>query len=216
MSVAIKICGLTTPEAVRATADARADFAGFMFAESRRLVTLSDAASLAAALPPSVRRVAVTVDADDATLDAIVAALRPQALQLHGHESPARVAAVKARTGLTVIKALPVASAADLDAAAAYDDADWLLLDSAPAAGAPRGGSGRTFDWALLGGRRFARPWMLSGGLTPENVAAALAQTHAPAVDVSSGVESAPGVKDPARIARFADAVRAAVSGPVS
>ena len=158
------------------------------------------------------RKVALSVDADDALHAAIVDALAPDMLQLHGHETPERVAALKARFGLPVMKALPVETAADLAAIAAYQGiADWLLFDArAPKDATRPGGLGKPFDWTLLKALDPGLPFMLSGGLEPGNVGQALAVTRAPAVDVSSGVEVRPGVKDPSRIRAFIRAVREA------
>jgi phosphoribosylanthranilate isomerase len=163
-------------------------------------------------LPPRVRRVAVLVDPDDELLEALLARFRPDLLQLHGRESPARAAAIRARFSVPLIKAIAVREARDVDAANAYEDvAEWLMFDAKP----PRedalpGGNAARFDWSLLAGRSWRRPWFLSGGLDPANVAEAIARTGAAAVDVSSGVEHQPGRKDPARIVAFLDAVRAA------
>ena len=216
MSIAVKICGLNSPDAVDAAAGA--DFAGFVFfARSPRHVTPETAGLLAARLPAQVRRVAVTVDADDETLDAIVVGLRPSLIQLHGRETPARAAAIRQRLGVGVIKVLALAAPADLDAAEAFTTAaDWLMFDAKPP---PRpdalpGGNAVSFDWRILAGRSFALPWLLSGGLDPGNVAAAIATSGAVAVDVSSGVESTPGRKDPARIAAFLAAARGAAARP--
>lgn len=210
MSVAVKICGLNDPAAVAAAAEA--DFAGFVFfPRSPRHLEPEAAGALAAALPARVRRVAVTVDADDASLAAIVAGLRPDLIQLHGRETPARAAEIRGRFGVATIKALAIAEPQDLDAAAIYDDAiDWLLFDARPPArpDALPGGNAVSFDWRMLTGRVFARPWFLSGGLGPANVRAAIAASGAAAVDVSSGVEAAPGRKDPGLIASFLRAVR--------
>lgn len=203
--VRVKICGLRSPADVAAAAAAGAAYAGFVFfAGSPRNLSLAEARAAALAAPPGLAKVALTVDADDATLDAIVAEVPLDMLQLHGQESPARVAAVRARHGLPVIKSVGLASAADL---AALDTmlpaADMILVDARPAPGALPGGNGVRFDWRLLSGRRWPKPWMLAGGLTPENVAEAVRVTGARQVDVSSGVEAAPGRKDPARIAAF-------------
>lgn len=209
MSVAVKICGLTSREAVDAAA--RADFAGFVFyPRSPRNLTAEAAAQLASALPRHVRRVAVLVDPDDALLRALLARFRPDLLQLHGSETPARAAAIRQGFGLPVIKAIAVRDADDLDRAAAYQDvADWLMFDAKPPrADALPGGNAASFDWDLLAGRSWRRPWFLSGGLDPANVAGAIARTRPDGVDVSSGVEHRPGRKDPARIAAFLDAVR--------
>lgn len=216
--VLVKICGLSTPQTLDATIAAGADLAGFVFfAKSPRHIDLDTARALGEQAAGRIQKVALTVDADDAALAEIVAALRPDMLQLHGHESPERVGAVKARFGLPVIKAIGVASAADVAAARSYDGvADWLLFDAKPAPDATvPGGAGVVFDWELLRNITAAK-WMLSGGLDPENVAAALRQTQAPAVDVSSGVESARGVKDAGKIAAFVAAVRALSSRPAT
>ena len=216
--VLVKICGLSTPQTLDATIAAGADLAGFVFfAKSPRRIEIDMARRLSEQAAGRIQKVALTVDADDAALTEIVAALRPDMLQLHGHESPERVGAVKARFGLPVIKAIGVASAADVAAARSYDGvADWLLFDAKPAPDATvPGGAGVVFDWELLRNITAAK-WMLSGGLDPENVAAALRQTQAPAVDVSSGVESARGVKDAGKIAAFVAAVRALSSRPAT
>jgi phosphoribosylanthranilate isomerase len=216
--VLVKICGLSTPQTLDATIAVGADLAGFVFfAKSPRHIDLDTARALGEQAAGRIQKVALTVDADDAALAEIVAALRPDMLQLHGHESPERVGAVKARFGLPVIKAIGVASAADVAAARSYDGvADWLLFDAKPAPDATvPGGAGVVFDWELLRNISAAK-WMLSGGLDPENVAAALGQTQAPAVDVSSGVESARGVKDAGKIATFVAAVRALSSRPAT
>jgi phosphoribosylanthranilate isomerase len=209
MGVAIKICGITSGAAIRAAATA--EFAGFvLYPPSPRNVTPLEASKLASKLPAGVKRVAVMVDPDDATLRTTFERFKPDFLQLHGSETPARAAAIRAAFGLAIIKAVPVREAADLDAAHAYEDvADWLMFDAKP----PRpdalpGGNAAAFDWGLLRGRTWRRPWFLSGGLTPANVAAAFAATGAPGVDVSSGVEVKPGHKDPAKITAFIAAAR--------
>jgi phosphoribosylanthranilate isomerase len=204
--IRVKICGLRTPADVTAVARAGAAYAGFVFfAKSPRNVTLPEARLAALAAPPGLARVALTVDADDATLDAIVEAVPLDMLQLHGHESPDRVAQVRARYRLPVMKAIGLADESDLPAIFAFSTvADQILIDAKPPRGADLpGGNGLAFDWRLLAGRRWLRPWMLAGGLTAENVAEAVRLTGARQVDVSSGVESAPGVKDAARIAAF-------------
>lgn len=211
MVVQVKICGLTSAAAVRAAATAQ--FAGFVFyPPSPRHRAPEEAYRLAALLPASVKRVAVMVDPDDSMLRETLAAFQPDFLQLHGRETPARVAAIKRGFGLAVIKAVPVAEAADLDAARAFEDvADWLLFDAKPRPGALLpGGNALSFDWGLLANRRWARPWLLSGGLNPGNVRDAIARTGAAAVDVSSGVENRPGDKNPALITDFITAVRGA------
>lgn len=211
--VTIKICGLTTPEAVEATNEIGAQMAGLMFFEkSPRNVSLSQARDFAAALAPSIRSVAVVVNPDDALLDEIISGVAPNMLQLHGAETPQRVGEIKARFGLPVIKALAIEGADDLTEARLYEGAaDWLLFDAKPPkslANALPGGNGLVFDWQLLKGFKSTCPWMLSGGLEADNVADAIRVSGARAVDVSSGVESAPGVKDPQRIRDFAAAVR--------
>ncbi len=203
MPVEVKICGLTTADAVDAAVEGGARYVGFVFfPPSPRSLSPAAAAPLAARVPDQVIRVALTVDADDAFLDAILAAVRIDLLQLHGDESPARAAAIRARYRLPVMKALPVAEAADLARADAYTDAvDRLLFDARPPPGATRpGGNARSFDGSLLRRRSFARPWLLAGGLNADNLAAAVAASGAAAVDVSSGVEVAPGVKSAAKI----------------
>ena len=188
---------------------------GFVFFErSPRHLSLEGAEALAARMGLRARRVALTVDADDSTLDEIVAAGRPDILQLHGTESPERVAAVQRRFGLPVMRALSIGSAADLARIPAFDAmADLLLFDApAPVAAARPGGNGASFDWSLLRGLATRAPWLLAGGLNPGNVAAALAATGANGVDVSSGVELAPGLKDPRLIAAFAAAARASTA----
>lgn len=203
-----KICGLTTPEAVEAAAEAGAAYIGFVFfPKSPRSLSLAEAEVLALAVPPGIMKVALTVNADDALIDDI-AALPIDMFQLHGAESPARVAEVKARTGLPVMKAIGVADADDLDRIADYDGvADQILVDAKPPKGGEvPGGNGLAFDWRLIEGRDWAGPWMLAGGLDPDNVATAVRLTGAAQVDVSSGVESAPGVKDIEKIRAFMDA----------
>jgi phosphoribosylanthranilate isomerase len=206
----IKICGLSSPETLLATIAAGADMAGFVFFEkSPRHIDLETARTLGLMAQDRISKVALTVDATDAALDEIVEALAPDMLQLHGKESPERVAAVKARFGLPVIKAIGVAAAEDVARAGAWRDAaDVLLFDAKPAPDAAvPGGAGVSFDWNLLRNIGAAN-WMLSGGLDAENVAEALRVTKAPAVDVSSGVERERGVKDAGRIASFIKAVR--------
>jgi phosphoribosylanthranilate isomerase len=213
VSTLTKICGLTTAEALDAALDERADFVGFVFfPPSPRNLPFDLAGEFGARVRGRSRKVALTVDADDALHAAIVETLRPDLLQLHGHETPERIAALKARFGLPVMKAVPVETAADLDAVPAYAAvADWVLFDArAPRDATRPGGLGKPFDWTLLKGLDPGLPFMLSGGLEPGNVGQALEITRAPAVDVSSGVELRPGVKDPSKIAAFIRAVRAA------
>ena len=217
MTTLVKICGLRTPDTLDAALEAGVDFVGFVFfAPSPRHVEFEPARRLGARVAGRAKKVALTVDADDATFAAIVDALKPDMLQLHGKESPERLAALRARFGLPLMKALAVEVASDLEAAKAYAGiADWLLFDARAPKGATRpGGLGRPFDWTLLKGLDPGLPFMLSGGLDPGNVAQALRVTQAPAVDVSSGVEAAPGVKDPSRIAAFIRAVRDVDAAP--
>jgi len=211
MPVLVKICGLNSPDAVRAATEA--DFAGFVFyPRSPRNVTPQTAAALAGLLPDTVQRVALLVDPDDALLQAILSVFRPQLLQLHGRESLERVAAIKAAHGLPVMKAIAIREAGDLAAATRYETvADRLLFDAKPPnrPDALPGGNAESFDWSLLAGRSFARPTMLSGGLTADSVAAAARLTGVGAVDVSSGVEDRPGLKNHNKIKEFIKAARA-------
>jgi phosphoribosylanthranilate isomerase len=207
--IRVKICGLREAAHVEAAVRAGAAYVGFVFfPKSPRNLSLAEAAALAVAVPPGVAKVALTVDADDAALDALLAQVPVDMLQLHGHESPARVAEVRARFGLPVMKAVGVATEADLPALDDYGRvADQLLVDAKPAPGAELpGGNGLAFDWRLVAGRRWPVPWMLAGGLTAENVAEAVRLTGARQVDVSSGVESVPGFKDPVKIEDFLEA----------
>ncbi len=207
--VRVKICGLRGPADMKAVAAAGAAYAGLnFFPKSPRYVTLDEARALAFAAPEGLCKVALTVDADDAALDAIMDVVPIDMLQLHGHESPARVAAVKARYGLPVMKVLGIADEGDLAALMEMSlAADQVMIDAKPPKGAVLpGGNGVAFDWRLLVGRKWLRPWMLAGGLTPANVAEAVRLTGARQVDVASGVESAPGVKDQGLIAAFVTA----------
>jgi phosphoribosylanthranilate isomerase len=210
---AIKICGLSTPSALASALDEGVDFVGFVFfPKSPRHLSLETAAHLALVTGTRAVTVALTVDADDEALDAIVAGIGPHMLQLHGHETPQRVAAIKARFGLPVMKAIGVSGRDDLDAVGRYAGvADRLLFDAKPPAGADLpGGNGLAFDWALLKDMRIDAPFMLSGGLDVGNVVEAAQRTGAGAVDVSSGVEGLPGQKDPAKIAAFVRTLRSA------
>ena len=214
MTARTKICGLSTPEAVSAALGGGASHIGFVFfAKSPRDIAPETAERLAApARAAGVKIVAVTVDPDDVLLERLTATLKPDFIQLHGRESPARAREVALRTGAGVIKALPVSQASDIDAAMAYETVvDHLMFDARPPEGHPLpGGAGARFDWTLTAGRRFERPWLLAGGLDPWNVGEALRLSGAPIVDVSSGVERGPGLKDPALITAFLDAVRRA------
>lgn len=211
--VRIKICGLTRAADVAAAVAAGAGYVGLVFfAPSPRNLTVAAARDLALLVRPGVARVALVVDAGNATLDAIADRVPLDMWQLHGHESAERVAEVRARYGLPVMKAVGVVGPDDLAALDIYERvADQILVDARPPKGAALpGGNGIAFDWGLIAGRRWPVPWMLAGGLTAENVAEAIRLTGARQVDVSSGVESAPGVKDAGRIAEFVRAVRAA------
>lgn len=209
----VKICGLNDPAGLDAAVAARADMIGLVFfPPSPRAVTPAEAAALAARAPRETGplRVGLFVDASDEAIATVLAALPLDILQLHGEETPARCAALRARFGLPVMKALGIATEADLTLLDAYAPAvDRFLLDAKPAPGAALpGGNASAFDWSLLAGRAIPRPWLLAGGLTPANVAEAIRATGAPGVDVSSGVEASRGVKDPARIAAFIRAAR--------
>lgn len=213
MSVKVKICGLRTAESIDATVAAGADMIGFnSFPKSPRYVGPDESASLCARTPDRVKRVGLFVDPDDAILEAYLAKAQFDVIQLHGHEDPTRVAMVKARFGLPVMKVVGIADAADLAATASYRQAaDNLLLDTKPPKGADRpGGNALAFDWTILKGWDAPLPWMLAGGLHPGNVAHAVQISGASGVDVASGVESAPGDKDPGLIRAFVENARAA------
>jgi phosphoribosylanthranilate isomerase len=204
--VRVKICGVRTGAEVAAAAAAGAAYVGFnFFAKSPRFVAPAAAREAALLAPPGLAKVALVVDADDAALDAILAMVPLDMLQLHGRESPERVAALKMRHGLPVMKAVGVAGPDDLSALAIYEAvADQILVDAKPPKDATLpGGNGVAFDWRLIAGRRWPKPWMLAGGLTPANVAEAVRLTGARQVDVASGVETAPGVKDAALVRAF-------------
>jgi phosphoribosylanthranilate isomerase len=207
MAVAVKICGLTDAEALAAAADGGARYLGFVFyPPSPRALSQQQARALARLAPAHCQRVGVFVDPDDDLLEETLAQVPLEALQLHGAESPERIRAIRARTGRAVIKALKVADAADLAPVARYAGvADMLLFDARPpsAPGRLPGGNGLAFDWRLLQDLRVGCPWLLSGGLSARNLEAAVSLCRAPAVDVSSGVERRPGVKDPAKIRQF-------------
>lgn len=213
MSIDIKICGLKTPDAIEAALGGGATHVGFIFfAKSPRNVTPDLAGQLRRAALSRAKAVAVTVDADDAFLDAIVAAMAPDMIQLHGKETPARAAEVKARYRLPVMKAFSVSEAADLDKIAPFRGiAERFLFDAKPPKGSDLpGGNGVSFDWRLLAGLDRTVDYMLSGGLNAANIGEALARANPPGIDISSGVESAPGVKDAALIAEFFRSVRKA------
>ncbi len=207
--IRVKICGLRSAADVAAVVAAGANYAGLnFFPKSPRFVTLDQAREVAFAAPPGLAKVALTVDADDTQLDEILDVVPLDMLQLHGHESPSRVSELRSRYGLPVMKVLGVADESDLAPLMEYSlAADQLMIDAKPPKGAVLpGGNGLTFDWRLLVGRKWLKPWMLAGGLTPANVAEAIRLTGARQVDVASGVESAPGVKDPALMRSFVQA----------
>jgi phosphoribosylanthranilate isomerase len=213
--IKVKICGLKDIAAIDAAIDHGADFIGLVFFPgSPRHVTLEEAAGLARhiksrSVAKKVMTVALLVDADDALLEQVLGTVSPDMIQLHGSETPERVGAVKERTKIPFIKALAVSCESDFNSVQAYEAvADWLLFDAKPAPDGLPGGTGKTFDWSLLKGRRFSKPWMLSGGLTPETVGGALGLLSPNAVDVSSGVEVARGVKDPSKIRAFLEAAK--------
>jgi phosphoribosylanthranilate isomerase len=211
----VKICGLTSAAAAAHAAAVGAAYLGFVFyPPSPRSLGLAAAREAVAGAPAGITRVALVVDADDALLDRLLDAVPLDMLQLHGHESPERVTEIRARCGLPVMKAIGISDAADLGQIADYEAvADQLLIDAKPprdGAGVLPGGNALSFDWRLIAGRRWVRPWMLAGGLTAENVADAVRLTGARQVDVSSGVERAPGVKDPDKVTAFIRAAKAA------
>lgn len=212
-SATAKICGLTTPEAVSAALDGGASHIGFvLFKRSPRAIAADAAARLAASVRGKAKIVALMVEPDDAAVAEAVRVLNPDYIQLHGAEDPRRAAAIRALSGVPTIKAVGVRESADIAAARPYDDAaDHLMFDAKPPLGADRpGGHGAAFDWALLKGLKLSRPWFLAGGLNPWNVAEAIDLSGAALVDVSSGVERGPGLKDPHLITAFLDAVRRA------
>ena len=209
--VTIKICGLSTPDTLAAALDAGTDMVGFVFfAPSPRNISFDLARGLGVLATGRAQKVALSVDADDALLDGIMTNLQPDLMQLHGRESAARVTDIKARYGLPVMKAIHVSETADLAAVATYEAfADMLVFDAKPPKGAAvPGGNGAAFDWTVLQDVKTRTPWMLSGGLDAANVREAIRATGAKAIDVSSGVESARGVKDAEKIAAFVKAAR--------
>ncbi len=211
MTLTVKICGLSDEASVDAALGAGVDMVGFVYFEpSPRNISFAQGRHLGARVGRRARKVALTVDADDATLAAIIESLDPDLLQLHGDEGPERIYAVRSRFGLPVMRALAVRSRADIDRIPDFDEvADHLLFDAGAPEGATRpGGNGEPFDWRLLRGITTRRPWLLAGGLTGTNVAHAIASTGAQGLDVSSGVETSPGRKDPAKIKRFVERAR--------
>lgn len=208
---AVKICGLRRESDIAVAAEAGARYAGFVFfPKSPRAVSIDEAVALTAAVPEGMAKVGLFVDPDDALLDAVLRRVPLDILQLHGRESPPRLAQIRNRHGLPIMKAVGLASSADFGALWDYGlAADMLLIDAKPAPEAELpGGNGVPFDWRLLVGRRILKPWLLAGGLTPDNVAEAVRLTGAQGVDVSSGVETAPGIKDPDLIRAFVKAVQ--------
>lgn len=213
MATLVKICGINSAEAADAAARAGADFAGLMFhARSPRNLKIDVATMLAERMRGRARLVAVFADARDEDMQAAVAAIRPDFIQLHGLESPERVASIHGLFGAPIIRAIAIAEPSDLNIVAKYEDVvDMFLFDAkAPTGAAREGGHGAAFDWQILKGHKFSRPWLLAGGLNAENVARAIQSTDAPGVDVSSGVETAPGVKSADMIRDFISAARAA------
>lgn len=213
MSAHAKICGLTTPGALDAALAGGAAFVGaVVFPKSPRHIEPLHGATLFERARGRAKVVAVTVDADDALLTGIALILKPDLIQLHGHETPEQAGRVRMLTGAGIIKVLPIRSHEDFAEAEAWEPfVDHLMFDARPPEGsALPGGVGARFDWALLSDRAFRHPWFVAGGLTPDNVAHAIRVSGAPLVDVSSGVETAPGVKDPALIAAFLEAARSA------
>jgi phosphoribosylanthranilate isomerase len=209
MGIQVKICGITSADAADAAVQAGADYAGLVFHErSPRYLPLEAAASLANRMRGRIRLVAMLCDPGDEQIAAIIRAVRPDMLQLHGSETPGRTGAIRTQFELPVLKALPIAEASDFAAVPEYEKAaDLLLFDAKPASTAVRnGGHGVAFDWQLLRGRKFSRPWLLAGGLNGENVGRAIRISEASGVDASSGVETAPGVKSPDLIRAFVDA----------
>ena len=213
MGVLVKICGINSVESADAAVRAGADFCGLVFhPKSPRNLSRDQAGALAAFARGRLQLVALFADAGDEEMHEVVKFVRPDFLQLHGNETPERVAALRSRFGIPVIKAVAIADASDMTNAARHEAAaDMLLLDAKAPDGAMRpGGHGAAFDWQLLRGRKFSKPWLLAGGLNAENVARAIRACDAPGVDVSSGVETAPGSKSPEMISAFAAAARAA------
>jgi phosphoribosylanthranilate isomerase len=208
MAPLVKICGINSAESADAVIRSGADFAGMVFCpDSPRHLSLETARSLADRMRGRVRLVALVADASDETIADLLNVARPDFIQLHGKETPARAAAVRARFGVPLIKAIPIAEAADLSIVPCFEQScAMFLFDAKAPEGARSGGRGATFDWQILEGRSFSRPWLLAGGLTPGNVTRAVATANAPGVDVSSGVETAPGVKSAELIAAFVSA----------
>ena len=215
--VRVKICGLTRPGDMEMVAGAGASYAGLVFfGKSPRNVTPEVARDLALEAPVGLAKVGLMVNPTDEFLDEVMRLVPLDMVQLHGAETPERVVEVRARWGLPVMKAVGVGAAEDLEKLAVYQKvADQILVDAKPPEGADLpGGNGLAFDWKLIAGRRWSRPWMLAGGLTPENVGLAVAMTGTAQVDVSSGVESAPGIKDAGKVRAFVEAAKGAEAAP--
>ncbi len=206
----IKICGITTPDALKTAVEHGARFIGFVFyPKSPRNIAPADAAELVRMLPAGVRAVGLFVDPSDDTLTEILGAVPLDMIQLHGSETPKRVAAIKEKFQIPLIKALNIATEADIEKAHTYTESvEWFIFDSSPPNANLPGGTGEVFDWNLLSGKKFEKPWMLSGGLNETNVQQALQTLSPDGVDVSSGVESAKGIKDTQRIVKFIKAVK--------
>ena len=212
MSVAVKICGLTDSKALKTAVEAGADFIGFVFyRRSPRFLSIEAADDLASAVPRNITSVGLFVDPTDSQIEKTLKRVRLGMIQLHGQETPERVAAIRKKFSLPVMKALGVATRSDVLAAGNYQEqADWMMFDAKPAPQASRpGGNAQAFEWSLMRAYSGKSPWMLAGGLTAKNVQAAIASSGAGAVDVSSGVETSPGVKSPAKIRAFIRSVRA-------
>ncbi len=208
MTTQTKICGIKTPEALNAAIGAGARFIGFVFyPPSPRHVSIDTAKELALMLPTGVRSVALFVDPTDEQLEQVLAHVQIDIIQLHGNETPSRVSEIKAKYAMPIIKAFPVRVAEDIDKCTEYDCADWYLFDAKPVDSTLKGGTGQSFDWSLLKGHDFDKKWMLSGGLTAQNVGEALSILSPAAVDVSSGVEVTRGVKDLDKIRAFISSV---------
>ena len=217
MTTGVKICGLRDPLAMRAALDAGADMVGMVFfPPSPRNIDLAEAAALAVMVPAHVTLVALTVNADDALLEAITTQVGPAMIQAHGAETPERMAEIARHTGLKTMKAVAISGREDIEAARRFEPVvDWLLFDAKPPKGASRpGGHGAVFDWTLLAGLSISRPWLLAGGLTPQNVGQAVRLSGAGGVDVSSGVERSLGVKDVGLIGAFVAAAQGSATGP--
>ncbi|MGN7437037.1 MAG: phosphoribosylanthranilate isomerase [Alcanivorax sp.] len=209
MTAQVKICGVKTPEALNAAIEAGARYIGFVFyPPSPRHIEIDTAKELAGMLPTGVRGVGLFVDPSDEELDAVLGKVQLDIIQLHNDETPARVSEIKAKYHMPIIKAFPVREESDIAHVGDYTDADWYLFDAKSADPNMPGGTGKSFDWSILSEKTFDKPWMLSGGLSAENIADALTSLSPNAVDVSSGVERSRGVKDENKIRAFIEAVK--------